>query len=279
MKQLLTGLLLCALLQPAHAQDRVFDVHVHLWNGEKSVQDYLAQLAETKQKVTRFGGIWMANLGKLDETRRKNDELIALAAKDPRMIPIGSVHPYDGQAAFDELKRIADGGVVVIKLHPHTQKFDVADPRVAALCKRAGELGVVILMDNANIIPGDSENIFNLAVAAPKTKFVLTHMGAMNFRFWNIVPLARTAKDFWADNLWFEISGTVVLAADSPIEQEFIWTIRNVGVDRVVLGSDFPQLSLAQAVDALERLDLTREEKNKILYGNAEALFAPKKTR
>jgi uncharacterized protein len=279
MKHFLTSLSIVLLLQSAHAQDRVFDVHVHLWNGEKSVQEYMAQLAETKQKVTRFGGIWMANLGKLEETRQKNDELIALAAKYPQMIPIGSVHPYDGQPAFDELKRIAERGVVVIKLHPHTQKFDATDPRVLALCKRAGELGIAILMDNANIIPGDSENLFNLAVAAPKTKFVLTHMGAMNFRFWNIVPLARTAKDFWPDNLWFEISGTVVLAADSPIEQEFIWTVRNVGIDRVVLGSDYPQLSLAQAVDALERLDLKREEKDKILYGNAETLFTPKQAR
>jgi hypothetical protein len=279
MKQFLTSLLLLSVLQAGRAQAQAFDVHVHLWNGEKSVQEYLAQLDETKQKVGHFGGIWMANRGKLEETRRKNDELIALSAKYPQMIPIGSVHPYDGEAALDELKRIAARGVRVIKLHPHTQKFDVPDARVAELCRRAGELGVVILMDNANIIPGDSENLFNLAVAAPKTKFVLTHMGALNFRFWNIVPLARTAKDFWPDNLWFEISGTVVLAADSPIEQEFIWTIRNVGVDRVLLGSDFPQLSLAQAVNALERLDMQEEEKQKILHGNAEALFMPKKAR
>ncbi len=27
-------------------------------------------------------------------------------------------------------------------------------------------------MDNANILPGDSENLFNLAVAYPKTKFI-----------------------------------------------------------------------------------------------------------
>jgi predicted TIM-barrel fold metal-dependent hydrolase len=279
MKDHVTALLLLCLLQAAsaaNAQDKVFDVHVHLWDGEKSVQGYLSQLGETNQQVTRFGGIWMARLGELAETRQKNDELIALAVKHPRMMPIASVHPYDGQAAFDELKRIVDRGVRVIKLHPHTQKFDVTDPRVAALCKRAGELGVVVLMDNANIIPGDSENLFNLAVATPKTRFVFTHMGALNFRFWNIVPLVRTAKDFWPDNLYFEISGIVVLAADSPIEQEFIWTIRNVGIDRVVIGSDYPQMSLAQAVDALERLDLNRSEKDKILYGNAQALFAPK---
>ena len=59
------------------------------------------------------------------------------------------------------------------------------------LPRLAGELGLVVLMDNANILPGDSENLFNLAVKAPKTKFVFAHMGALNFRFWNILEIGR----------------------------------------------------------------------------------------
>ena len=279
MKSLAVVLLLALPPPAAFAQDKVFDTHVHIWEGEKSVRAYLAQVEETKRKVTRFGGIWMARQGQLAETRQKNDELIELSAKYPQMMPVPSVHPYDDQAALDELQRLAGRGVVLIKLHPHTQKFDVTDTRVPTLCKRAGELGIVVLMDNANIIPGDSENLFNLAVGAPKTKFLFAHMGALNFRFWNIIPLARTAKGFWPDNIYFDISATVTLAADAPIEQEFIWTIRNVGTDRVVLGSDYPQLSLAQALDALERLDLTRDEKEKIRFGNAQALFEGRKTR
>jgi uncharacterized protein len=44
----------------------------------------------------------------------------------------------------------------------------------------------------------------------------------------------------------------------------------------VLLGSDFPQFSLRQATDALNRLDLTEEEKMKIRYGNAKRLFLEK---
>jgi predicted TIM-barrel fold metal-dependent hydrolase len=65
----------------------------------------------------------------------------------------------------------------------------------------------------------------------------------------------------------------VVLAADSPIEAEFVWTLRNVGVDHVLLGSDYPQLSLAQTLDALDRLGLDEAEKAKIRYGNAHRLL------
>jgi uncharacterized protein len=274
MKHQLLGLLLLSLswLVRAEDQERVFDVHVHIWEGDSSVKEYLAELAADGQSVTRFGGIHMAVLGKVAETRAKNDELIALSRRYP-MIPIASVHPYQGDAAFTELERLAGLGVRAIKLHPHTQQFDAADPRVLAICKRAGELGFVVLMDNANILPGDNQKLFNLALQAGKTHFVFTHLGALEFRFWNILPLARTAEGLMEDNIHFDISAMVVLVADSPLEAEFVWTMRNVGIDNLLLGSDFPQLSLKKSVDALHRLGLTEEEQRKIRWDNAERLL------
>ncbi len=275
----LPGLLLLSLSQLGQAQDRVFDVHVHLWNGEQSVKEYLEQVQSAGQQVTGFGGIHMARRGELDHTRSKNDELVALAKRYPQLTPIASVHPYDGDAAFAELERLAGIGVKAIKLHPHTQKFDAADERVLAVCRRAGELGFVVVMDNANIVPGDNQKLFNLALQSPKTHFVFTHLGALEFRFWNLLPLARTAENLMADNFHFDISGTVVLAAGSPLEEEFVWTLRNVGIENLLLGSDFPQMSLKQAVDALERLNLTDEEKRKIRWENANRLFSLDNTR
>ena len=66
----------------------------------------------------------------------------------------------------------------------------------------------------------------------------------------------------------------MVLAADSPIEEEFVWTLRNIGIDQVLLGSDYPQFSLAQTLDALERLYLEEIEKAKIRYTNALRLLS-----
>jgi predicted TIM-barrel fold metal-dependent hydrolase len=262
----------------ASANPRVFDIHVHLREGEASLREYEAGVASAGIEMAGLGAMWFggphqALAGKPEDVRIRNDALIALAKKHPKVLPIATVHPYDGQAALDELARVAARGVKVLKLHAHTQKFDVADPRVLALVSKAGELGVTVLMDNANILPGDSENLFNLAVRASKTTFVFAHMGLSNFRFWNILPLARTADGFGMENVYFDISGTVLLAADSPIEEEFIWTVRNVGVDHVILGSDYPQMSLARTMEAFEKIDLTREEKAKIREGNARRLF------
>lgn len=265
-------------LNEAAAKPLVFDIHVHLREGEDSLREYEADVVSAGIEVAGLGAMWFggpyqASAGKPEDVRLRNDALIALAEKHAKVLPIATVHPYDGQAALDELARVADRGVKVLKLHAHTQKFDVEDPRVLALVRKAGELGVIVLMDNANIVPGDSENLFNLAVRAPKTTFVFAHIGGLSFRFWNILPLARTADGFGMENVYFDISGTVLLAANSPIEEEFVWTLRNVGIDHVILGSDYPQISMARTMEAFEKLDLTEEEKSKIREGNARRLF------
>jgi predicted TIM-barrel fold metal-dependent hydrolase len=270
---------LTLVAQAAAAQSPLFDSHVHLRSGEESLRAYEDQLKEGRLEVAGIGAMWFggpnqALAGRPAQIRAGNDGIIALAAKHAGMMPIATVHPYDGAAAIAELERVATLGIKVLKLHPHTQKFDLDDPRVLALVQRAGELGVIALIDNANILPGDSEKLFNLALETPKTRFIFAHLGAMNFRFWNILKAARTAQGLFGDNIYFDISAIVVLVADSPIEDEFVWTLRNVGIDHVLLGSDYPQYSLEQNVSALGRLALDESEKAKIRSENARALFA-----
>ncbi|HEY5806334.1 MAG TPA: amidohydrolase family protein [Povalibacter sp.] len=220
-----------------------------------------------------FGGPNQALAGKPAEIRAGNDSIIALAAKHAEIMPIATVHPYDGETAVAELERVAAKGIKVLKIHPHTQQFDPDDPRVLKLVQRAGELGLITLMDNASILPGDCEKLFNLALKAPKTRFIFAHLGGMNFRFWNILKAARTAEGLFGDNIYFDISAIVVLIADSPMEDEFVWTMRNVGIDHLLLGSDFPQFSPGQTASALSKLPLDESDQEKIRYGNARFLF------
>ena len=275
----LPALMVASLLPAAAASavEPVFDVHVHLRDGARSLAAYEADVRAAGIELGGVGAMWFggphqALAGDTGAVRAGNDGIIALASAQPGVVAVATVHPYDGEAALAELARVAAAGVKLLKLHAHTQRFDVDDPRVEALVRRAGELGLVVLMDNAGILPGDHEKLFNLVVRVPGTKFILAHMGGMNFRFWNILVFARTADGFAMDNLYFDISGPVLLAG-SPLEDELVWTLRNVGIDHVLLGSDYPQLGLAAAVDALGRLDLTAEEKAKIRWHNAARLF------
>jgi predicted TIM-barrel fold metal-dependent hydrolase len=266
------------LTTSAWGADLVFDTHVHLREGEASLQKYEAEVRKSGIDLAGIGAMWFggphqAPAGNPAGIRASNDALIALSRRNPNVIPIATVHPHDGQRALEELARIAALGVKTLKIHPHTQRFDIADPRVLPLVSKAGELGMVVLMDNAGIVPGDCEDLFNLAVRAPKTRFIFAHMGGAQFRFWNILVLARTADGFALNNVYFDVSGTVLLAADSPLEKEFVWTLRNVGIDHVMLGSDYPQITLSRTVEALEKLDLTSEEKAAIRGGNARRIL------
>ena len=258
------------LLAPLAWAGPIIDTHVHLREGETSLREYETEVREAGVDlaglaVMWFGGPHQASAGNPADIRARNDSLLALAARHPEVVPVATVHPYDGRAALDELARLASRGVKVLKIHPHTQRFDASDPRVLSLVTRAGELGIVVLMDNASILPGDCQKLFNLAVQAPKTRFIFAHIGGADFRFWNILVLARTADGFGLDNVTFDISGSVLLAADTPLEAEFIWTLRNVGIDHVILGSDYPPMSLAQTMEAFETLDLTEEERARTL--------------
>lgn len=269
---------LCLLISPlALAGGAVFDSHVHLREGEASLREFQEAVKKDGLElggamVMWFGGQYQARAGNPADIRQRNDGVIALGAT-PGIVPVVTVHPYDGKAALAELERVAARGAKVLKIHPHTQGFDASDPRVLALANKAGELGITVLMDNAHILPGDSQKLFNLAVAASQTRFIFAHIGGMEFRFWNMLKLARTADGFALGNVWFDISGTVVLAADSPIEDEFVWTLRNVGIEQLLLGSDYPQMTLQAGVDALGKLDLTAAEKEAIRIGNARRLF------
>lgn len=273
--QLLAAML---VLIPAAAHAQLYDNHVHLWDGETSLREYEAQSRANGNQATLIAAMWFggpnqALAGDPAAIRAANDAHWAMAKRHANVLPVATVHPYDGEAALAEVDRVAKLGYRMLKIHPHTQKFDPADPRVLALVQRAGAAGMIVLMDNASVLPGDCEKLFNLAIAAPKTTFIYAHLGGMNFRFWNILRAARTAKGLFADNIWFDISATTALLADSPINDEFVWTIRSVGVDHVLLGSDYPQYSLKQNLDAFEKLPLTSEEKAKIRYGNAQTLF------
>ncbi len=152
---------LALVAQAAAAQSPLFDSHVHLWKGEDSLRAYEEQLKKGRLEAAGIAAMWFggpnqALAGQPQKIRAGNDDIIALAAKHPKMMPVGTVHPYDGPAAVAELERIAAKGIKVLKIHPHTQKFDPDDPRVLTLVRRAGILGVASQLRSPSSLTGIS---------------------------------------------------------------------------------------------------------------------------
>ena len=262
----------------------IIDFHAHFLTAEEQASmapgtppgiEHLRGL-DDQAGVTRSALIVMARQGDMSATRKLNDGVIAAAAASGgRFFPIGSVHPGDGNDALDELGRIAAAGVRVIKLHPNTQRLDVASPEVAAVTARAAELGLVILFDGFSPFDADQPGKFlKLAITTPKARLILAHIGGPKFDEMALFGMAR-AFTWYPKNVWFDLSATAHFFAGSPYAPQLLWVTRQIGVDRIVFGSDYPVDEPAHAVDDYARLGYTLDEQRQIFHDNAEALLAP----
>jgi len=231
------------------------------------------QALDDKAGITKSALIVIARKGEPEKTRERNDTVLAAAAASGgRFFPVVSVHPADAEAALAELERLAKLGAREVKLHPNTQNFDVADASVAAVVKKCGDLGLVVLFDSYK--PWDANEmgkLLMLAVRHPETRLVLAHMGYTHFR--EAVSFATLHKLGISSNVWFDISAIATTYAGSPVQAEFVWTLRTVGIDRILFGSDWPVDTPGAAVDAVRRLGLSEAEQRQVFHDNAAQLL------
>jgi predicted TIM-barrel fold metal-dependent hydrolase len=225
-------------------------------------------------QFTRAAAITIAHDDDLDRTRARNDAVIKLAeGSGGFFFPVCSVHPADGKAAFEEIDRVADAGAAWLKLHPNTQRFDVADPAVAQVVSKAAERGLPVLFDAYSPWDANQPGKFaDLAVAVPESRLILAHAHGPGFSQLLVYDiLARYPS--WGRNVWIDISVIGALLAGSPFAAQLVWVLRRVGIDRVVFGSDYPVDDPLTAARAVAELGFTDEEQAAILHDNAAALL------
>ena len=258
----------------------VIDVHAHirLTDDDAVTADQgkgTAPIAaiDDAGNVTQSALIVIARAGQMDKTRAQNDAVIAAAkAGNGRFYPVASVHPADGADAMAELDRMVAAGVKVIKLHPNTQNFDVSDPAVAAVVEHCGDKGLIVLFDSYK--PWDLSEMGKfllLAATHPQTKLILAHMGLTSFR--ETVTFAQLRRLGVGENVYFDLSAIAVLFANSPVQAELVWTIRKIGVDHVLFGSDWPVDTPAVAEKAVRDMGFTADEQKLIFHDNAAKLI------
>ncbi|WP_447724211.1 amidohydrolase family protein [Sphingomonas koreensis] len=261
----------------------VIDAHAHIRLGD---DDALSddqgkgtppiRALDSAAGIAKSALIVIAHAGDLPGTSARNDAVIAAAASDPQhFYAVASVHPRDGAAAITELDRLAKLGVRQIKLHPNAQQFDVADPAVARITEHCGKLGIAVLFDSYNPLdPAQVGKLVVLTVKQPKTRFVLAHMTFSQFR--ETMTFAMFRKMGRSDNVWFDISAIAVAYAGSPVQPELVWTMRQLGTNRIIFGSDWPVDTPATALAAARKLGLTPDEQKQVLHDNVVALLGLK---
>ncbi len=265
---------------PGSYRGPIVDVHSHpMLPGEAPIVALPHPSEEYWRKVEgmdfRFAGaLVIAPPADLPRTRALNDKVLALAKESAgRFFSMCSVHPADGAEALSEVDRVATAGARGLKLHPNTQKFDVADPAITAVVQRAAERKLPVLFDAYSPFDADQAGKFVLlAMQVPEARIILAH--AHGNRFSDLLVYEILARyPWWKRNVWVDLSATASLLAGGPFAEQFAWVCRKVGTDRLLFGSDYPLDEPRTAVEAVVSLGFTESELGAIFYGNAAGLF------
>ncbi|HET8660972.1 MAG TPA: amidohydrolase family protein [Micromonosporaceae bacterium] len=259
----------------------VIDIHAHIALTPQDAMTPEHQIgvpglvaAVRLDGVARAAAIVMAGRGEPACTSDRNDAVLAAAeGSDGFLVPVVSVHPHDADAALTELDRVAGLGARIVKLHPNTQSFDVADDAVAAVTRRAGERGMPVLFDAYNPLDADQPGKFiRLAVTSPEATLILAHLNGP--RFADLLAFEIAARyPWWPGNVYHDLSGTAEMFAGSPYAEQLRWVVRKLGTDRVLYGSDWPLCDPAAALAAVRQLGFTEAEERQIMYANAAGLL------
>ncbi len=258
----------------------IIDTHTHpllhpsqqVVDWENTAEDYQARAK--RAGIVRAAALVMAPEGDLDRTRTLNDATLALeAASRGFFYPVCSVHPRDGEAALEEIGRVARAGARLLKLHPNTQSFDVADPVVAVTVERAASAGLPVLFDAYSPWDADQPGKFvKLAMAVPKATLVLAHAHGPHFADLLVYEvLAR--YPWWDRRVYIDVSATGSLLSGSPFAEQFVWILRKVGLDRILFGSDYPLDDPESAVERVRDLGFGEDEARLIFHDNALRLL------
>jgi predicted TIM-barrel fold metal-dependent hydrolase len=284
----------------------IVDCHVHLYRsaaeGERGKVGYeiweygpfdgvrfsraSGDVESARAAIAAAGASWVvvANLHDVprpgvplaDDLRAFNHWLCDLAARDPRFVPLIAVDPHTmsvEENARHLREMVVEYGARGIKLHPPLQHLDFADRRLWPLIQTCVELDVVVLSHSGPSRDGSGigePNAFRpLLDAYPDLRIVLAHMGGAAWR-----QLPGIARDY--PSVMFDCCEIVhwLGAPKAPSVEAFVDLVRAVGVERVMMGSDFPWYDIDVTVEKIRGLPgLTDTERDAILGGNAVRFF------
>lgn len=277
----------------------IFDVHVHVQPWEMLKPDVLrliddASHANAKKTlstpenllryldaegVDRICCINYVSPDVMGFTRDVNG-WIANFTKDhrDRLLPVGSVNPLHEMNVRDEIRRVLDLGIRMIKIHPPHQLFSPNAYKrgdlwqLAEIYRECEERGVPVMFHTGTSIFPKARNVFadpmpidDVAIDFPRLRIILAHAGR---------PLHGETAFFLArrhSNVRLDISGIPPKSLDKYVPR--IATV----ADKVLWGTDWPSpgvTSLRKNVDDFRALNLGEEVERKILWENAAAIFS-----
>ncbi len=196
----------------------------------------------------------------------KVNDYAFLMDRDSRIVAFGSVHP-DAPDALEELERIKAAGLKGVKLHPEFQGFYADDEKLKPIYRKISQLGLITLFhageDYGYAPPYHAmpEHLRN-ALGWFDTPVVAAHWGGIGCG-------AEVLDKLCGENIWFDLSYGYG-AMPKPTAQAIL---DRHGPEKLLFGSDMPWHRPKWELRLLDSLDMSREDRERILWKNAVELL------
>ena len=279
----------------------IIDFHIHTFPekiaarvveklGKQSHTKYFTdgsgkQLIESAKRAGITYSVNLPVMTRVDQVEKVNTSLIQTREElfNQGIITFGGIHPdYENYRA--ELKRLKDNGFKGIKLHPAYQELDLDDIRYLRIIDCASEMGFITLIHAGIDIgyPGHNyasvKQVLSVISQVHPEKFVLAHMGGWGD--WENVEEYLAGAPVWLDTAFSIGPVTPGDTTDGQpylsynlTDEAFVRLVRKHGADRVLFGTDSPWEDQSDYLKRIRKMELTEEEKRKILSDNGVKLL------
>lgn len=193
------------------------------------------------------------------------------AARTPGCVPTGTFFPEP--SAADYVREALDAGTKVFKAHVQVGGYDPRDPLLEPVWGLLADAGTpVVVHCGSGPMPGPhtGPGPFGEVLARhPRLTAVIAHAGAPEYA--EHFALARRYENVHLDTT---MVGTPFMNALMPMERDIIRQLGDLQ-DKVVLGTDFPNIPYAYATQlaALQEFDLGPDWLRDVCWYNGERLL------
>lgn len=260
----------------------IIDFHTHCF-ADKIAEKAIASLAAKVDFIPYTNGTLDCLTQRMDQCGADKSVVLQIATKpaqqtvindwaaektDHRRIIFGSIHP-DAQDWKEELERIKALGLKGVKLHPDYQEFYINEERMFPIYEKIASLGLITVFHggiDAGLYPDKHfSHPKHLKEALPHFKgapVVMAHMGG--WRMWDQVEEYLVGED-----VYFDTS----MGNEYMEKEQFLRIVQNHGADKILFATDSPWSNLDIAIDYINNLPVSQEDKDKIFSGNALKLL------
>jgi hypothetical protein len=266
-------------------KEKVFDSHIHVYPekiASKAVSNLenfyhiscegrgtLSDLLLSEEKAGVSGLLFLGVATQLEQVENVN--LYLQAAKQEaihRGFDAYAFAGYHQDITNPEkmVQKIIENGFSGIKIHPDLQNIAIDDLRLWNLyCQAEGKLPICFHMgDIQNRSDLSSpERLVRVLKEFPNLTVIAAHMGGV-FCWEKVVEIYKGQQ-----NLFFDCSSTLEFM-DAPKATDLI---RKIGTKRIFFGTDYPICQAEQVLSHFHLLNLTKSEKEDILWNNVHRLL------